>query len=128
MKLSLTKISKKAANLLASGRQKDATQLIASFISLNKKQKDIDLILDLVMKEYYNLTGILSVDLSLAYQKSEDEMSSIKKFLAAKLNAKNLNINLINDPSIIGGFKAKTPIAEVDCSVKNQINNLKNAI
>jgi F0F1-type ATP synthase delta subunit len=44
------------------------------------------------------------------------------------LNVKGINLTIENDPSIIGGFNVKTPIAEVDCSVQNQINNLKKAI
>lgn len=125
MKLSLSLVSKKVAQLIASGQKQEAVNLLAGFIFLNKKQKDVDLILDLVMKEHYKITGILPVNLSLAYQKSEAELESIKKYLSAKLGAKNLSLSVENDPSIVGGFKAKTPIAEVDCSVETKINNLK---
>lgn len=125
MKSSLSLVSKKVAQLIADGQKEEAVNLLAGFIFLNKKQKDVDLILDLVMKEHYKITGILPVNLSLAYQKSEAELESIKKYLSAKLGAKNLSLSVENDPSIVGGFKAKTPIAEVDCSVETKINNLK---
>jgi F0F1-type ATP synthase delta subunit len=125
MKLSLSLVSKKVAQLIADGQKEEAVNLLAGFIFLNKKQKDVDLILDLVMKEHYKITGILPVNLSLAYQKSEAEVESIKKYLSTKLGVKNLNLSVENDPSIVGGFKAKTPIAEVDCSVETKINNLK---
>ncbi len=125
MKLSLSLVSKKVAQLIAIGQKQEAVNLLAGFIFLNKKQKDVDLILDLVMKEHYKITGILPVNLSLAYQKSEAEVESIKKYLSVKLGVKNLSLSVENDPSIVGGFKAKTPIAEVDCSVETKINNLK---
>ena len=126
MKLSLSLVSKKVAQLIVDGQKEEAVNLLAGFIFLNKKQKDVDLILDLVMKEHYKITGILPVNLSLAYQKSEAEVESIKKYLSAKLGVKNLSLSVENDPSIVGDFKAKTPIAEVDCSVETKINNLKN--
>ena len=78
MKLSLSLVSKKVAQLIADGQKEEAVNLLAGFIFLNKKQKDVDLILDLVMKEHYKITGILLVNLSLAYQKSEAEVESIK--------------------------------------------------
>ena len=74
MKLSLSLVSKKVARLIADGQKEEAVNLLAGFIFLNKKQKDVDLILDLVMKEHYKITGILPVNLSLAYQKSEAEV------------------------------------------------------
>ena len=123
---SIKKIAAKSAQLISEGKSSEAIDLLAAFIKLNKKQSETDLIISQVIWEYYQLTGILNVDLISAYPLSDRQVKDIQTFLSKKLNEENLNLSLSNDASIIGGFKAKTPVVEVDCSVQSKLKRLRN--
>ncbi|HMS32280.1 MAG TPA: F0F1 ATP synthase subunit delta [Candidatus Saccharibacteria bacterium] len=124
---SIKQISKKSAQLLVDGQREQALSLITSYVKLGGLKNNLDLIIDQVMLELYKLTGQLNLEITSAFNLDQDQLSSIKKYIGLKLNITEdkLRVNLVNDPSIIGGFKAKTPIAEVDRSVKNKLNQLK---
>lgn len=123
---SIKKVATKSAQLIADGKTSEAVELLASFIKLNKKQSEQDLIISQVVWQHFLLSGNLNVDLISAYPLSETQIENIKRFLQDKLNQQNINLSLVNDSSIIGGFKAKTPVVEIDCSVQSKLNKLKN--
>jgi F0F1-type ATP synthase delta subunit len=124
---STKQIAKKSAQLLASGKRNEALSLITSYIKLSGLKNQLDLIVDQVMLEFYKLTGELNLEITSAFDLNDSQVEAIKKYLSAKLKVSEdkLKVNLINDTSIIGGFKAKTPIAEVDRSIKTKLNQLK---
>ena len=88
MKLSLSLVSKKVAQLIADGQKEEAVNLLAGFIFLNKKQKDVDLILDLLsagqsfesILEEYNSLELKDIYACLAYA---SKLTRIKTYLPA---------------------------------------------
>lgn len=59
-----------------------------------------------------------------AHQLSTSTKATVEQFLRTQTEAKSLELELAVDPSLIGGVKLETATAELDASLRTQINQL----
>jgi F0F1-type ATP synthase delta subunit len=124
---SIKQVSRKSAQLLANGQKSKALSLIRNYVKLERAKNQLDLIIERVMLEHYKITGELNLEITSAFNLDNNQISSIEGYISdmLKIPKNNINTTLNNDPSIIGGFKVKTPVVEVDRSIKTKLNQLK---
>lgn len=68
---------------------------------------------------------ILNVELRYVTLPDEIRMKGIKKFLCEKYGAEDIDLHIVQDPSLIGGFILTAKGQEYDWSLKGRISNLK---
>lgn len=68
---------------------------------------------------------ILNVELRYVTQPNEEQLEKIKRFLCEKYEAEDIDLHMIQDPSLMGGFILTADGQEYDWSLKGRISNLK---
>ena len=58
-------------------------------------------------------------------QPNEEQLEKIKRFLCEKYEAEDIDLHMIQDPSLMGGFILTADGQEYDWSLKGRISNLK---
>ena len=77
-------------------------------------------------KNYYNEeNGILEAKLIYVTVPNEEQLSKIKEILMKKHHKNQVELSLVEDPSIIGGFIIKTDNFETDWSIRGRLNQLQ---
>lgn len=79
-----------------------------------------------VYQEYYNEQNhILSATLYYVIPPSKDQLDGIRQFLRKKYGTEDVQLKLIEDKSLVGGFILRIKDQEFDYSLKGRINALK---
>ena len=79
-----------------------------------------------VYQEYYNEQNhILSATLYYVIPPSKDQLEGIRQFLRKKYGTEDVQLKLIEDKSLVGGFILRIKDQEFDYSLKGRINALK---
>ena len=77
-------------------------------------------------KNYYNeQNSILEAKLIYVTAPNEEQLSKIKEILMKKHHKNQVELSLVEDPSIIGGFIIKTDNFETDWSIRGRLNLLQ---
>lgn len=77
-------------------------------------------------KQYYNeQNGILEAKLTYVTLPGEEELDGIKKVLMDKYHKNQVELTLVYNPEIIGGFIIEAQNRETDWSLKGRLNKLQ---
>ena len=77
-------------------------------------------------KKYYNeQNSILEAKLIYVTVPSEEQIDEIKKILMNKHHKNQIELSLVEDPSIIGGFIIEAENFETDWSIRGRLNQLQ---
>jgi F-type H+-transporting ATPase subunit delta len=114
------------ANALAA-IMKDADELVRNFVRL-VAEKGRAPMLEEIAREYDALVAaekrILNVELTTAYELSDDEASSIVKQIE-NASGRKVEAERTVDPGLIGGLVLKVGTLEVDSSVRGRLDRLR---
>lgn len=69
--------------------------------------------------------GIMRATLFVTEEPESDELKGIKNMLKSKYNKDKINISVVKDPELIGGFILKVGDVEYNKSFKHTFNKLK---
>jgi F0F1-type ATP synthase delta subunit len=101
----------------------DLSAAMAGVLASNKV--DIDLLAKDISAEILLKKSVLTGTLSVAHTPSEVQVSLIKEALVKSLKVNDIQLDIISDESLIGGFKAETPAGTVDSSVITMLDKLE---
>lgn len=77
-------------------------------------------------KKYYNeRNSILEAKLTYVTQPNKEELEDIKVALMKKYQKKQVELSMVCDPSLIGGFIIEAENRETDWSLKGRLDNLR---
>ena len=114
------------ANVLAA-ILKDADEFLRNFVRL-VAEKGRAPMLEEIAREYDALVAaeerILNVELTTAYELSDEEASSIVEQIA-QASGRRVEANRTVDPDLIGGVVLKVGTLEVDSSVRGRLERLR---
>ena len=106
---------------------KDADELLRNFVRL-VAEKGRAPMLEEIVREYDALVSaeerILSVELTTAFELSDDEASSIVEQIE-QASGRRVEANRTVDPGLIGGVVLKVGTLEVDSSVRGRLDRLR---
>ena len=106
---------------------KDADELLRNFVRLVAVKGRAPM-LEEIAREYDALVAaeerILNVDLTTAFELSDDEASSIVEQIE-QASGRRVEANRTVDPDLIGGLVLKVGTLEVDSSVRGRLDRLR---
>jgi F-type H+-transporting ATPase subunit delta len=106
---------------------KDADELLRNFVRL-VAEKGRAPMLEEIAREYDTLVDaeerILNVELTTAFELSDDEVSSIVEQIE-QASGRRVEANRTVDPDLIGGVVLKIGSLEVDSSVRGRLDRLR---
>jgi len=80
-------------------------------------------------KKYYNeQNSILEAKLIYVTVPSEEQIDEIKKILMNKHHKNQIELSLVEDPSIIGGFIIEAENYETDWSIRGRLNQMQQSL
>lgn len=91
----------------------------------HEKMSYIDEIIEAYYKKYNEANNILTATLSYVVEPNENQLSQIKNYLAKKYNKETVEITMIEQPELIGGFVLKVGDIEEDNSIRGRLNRLE---
>ena len=68
---------------------------------------------------------ILTATLSYVVEPNENQLSQIKNYLAKKYNKETVELTMVEQPELIGGFVLKVGDIEEDNSIRGRLNRLE---
>ena len=72
--------------------------------------------------------GVMDAELHYVTMPGAAQITGMKQFLCRKYNKKDVNIRLVNQPDLVGGFVLKAGDTEYDYSLKGQLVRLRQAV
>ena len=90
-----------------------------------EKMSYIDEIIEAYYKKYNEANNILTATLSYVVEPNDNQLSQIKNYLAKKYNKETVEITMIEQPELIGGFVLKVGDIEEDNSIRGRLNRLE---
>ena len=72
--------------------------------------------------------GVMEAELHYVTMPGAAQITGMKQFLCRKYNKKDVNIRLVNQPDLVGGFVLKAGDTEYDYSLKGQLSKLRQAV
>ena len=90
-----------------------------------KKMSYIDEIIEAYYKKYNEANNILTATLSYVVEPNENQLSQIKNYLAKKYNKETVELTMVEQPELIGGFVLKVGDIEEDNSIRGRLNRLE---
>lgn len=124
--LSRRKIATYIADELAKGSAvKPLLQQAAAYLVERKQTGQVDLLvrdIEAILARDHSvvLTHVIS-----ARELSKGLITNIEQFVARAESAKQVEVKTSVDPSLLGGVIIRTPSAELDTTVRKQLNALK---
>ena len=73
-------------------------------------------------------SGVMDAELHYVTMPGAAQITGMKQFLCRKYNKKDVNIRLVNQPDLVGGFVLKAGDTEYDYSLKGQLVRLGRAV
>jgi F0F1-type ATP synthase delta subunit len=101
----------------------DLSAAMAGVLASNKV--DIDLLAKDISAEILLKKSVLTGTLSSAHKLEASQALSVQGALAKALGVNDIQMDIIVDESLIGGFKAETPAGTVDSSVITMLDKLE---
>lgn len=101
----------------------DLSAAMAKVLADNKV--DVDLLAKDISSEILLKKNVLTGTLSVAHSPADAGVDSIKKALVSSLKVNDINLDIILDEGLIGGFKAETAAGTVDSSVITMLDKLE---
>ena len=76
-------------------------------------------------EKYNEANNILTATLSYVVEPNENQLSQIKNYLAKKYNKETVELTMVEQPELIGGFVLKVGDIEEDNSIRGRLNRLE---
>lgn len=99
-------------------------QRLAAYIVDHKMVGQTDMIVNDIAQELYLQAGVLTAEVVSARQLSDEVRQSIGRMLRDRTHADKVVLHETTDQSLLGGFVARTPDAEIDASVQTKLKKL----
>ena len=110
-----------AQSITAKSDQGPVLVMVAGYLIANQRVKEIDLIMDEVSYELQSY-GIVNAQVSTREKLLAETRSNLMSFISEQTGAKNVLLDEITDPSIIGGMRLKLPRVALDSTINNKLN------
>lgn len=124
--ISRRKIAAYIADQLAAGKSaKDLFAQAASYLIEHKKQNQVELLARDIESALARDHGVVLAEVISARELSAGIISKIEQFVLASEGAKQVEVSTSVDPSLLGGVVIRTPRAELDTTVRKQLNAFK---
>ena len=101
---------------------------VRNFLKVLCDRREVDMIGDIftAYERAYNAhNSILSAELSYVMPPEEAQLSQMKDYLMKKYGRKQVELQMKEDPSLIGGFVLRVGDYEQDCSMRGQLKRLE---
>lgn len=125
--VSRRKLAKYAAEQIIAGND-TIMEEIASLLVYEKRQRDIELLVRDVEAELAE-HGEIVASVESARKLDVDTKREIEKYLMSAVGANNnkskVTLKESIDPTLIGGFKLRTPTATLDATIAKKLNDLR---
>jgi len=118
-------IKQKVIELLFKGRTEDMTLAFYKIVINKKREQYLEDIAEAFIDLYNKENGIVTAQLTTATPVSDAIKKEIEKNITKTSNAKNVDLSLNEDKSIIGGFKLMFEDKLYDASVSSQLATLR---
>ena len=105
----------------------DCLKQFIAFVADQQREDKMFLIALKYMEMYRAKHNILSTQVTMATELTEDSSNKIKAFIKQTFNA-DAEIDVHIDPSLIGGFILDIENTRMDASIAGQLNALKNKL
>ena len=125
--VSRRKLAKYAAEQIMAGND-TIMEEIASLLVYEKRQREIELLVRDVESELAE-HGEIVASVESARKLDVDTKREIEKYLMSAVGANNnkskVTLKESIDPTLIGGFKLRTPTATLDATIAKKLNDLR---
>lgn len=125
--VSRRKLAKYAAEQIIAGND-TIIEEIASLLVYEKRQREIELLVRDVEAELAE-HGEIVASVESARKLDVDTKREIEKYLMSAVGANNnkskVTLKESIDPTLIGGFKLRTPTATLDATIAKKLNDLR---
>ena len=125
--VSRRKLAKYAAEQIMAGND-TIMEEIASLLVYEKRQREIELLVRDVEAELSE-HGEIVASVESARKLDIDTKREIEKYLMSAVGANNnkskVTLKESIDPTLIGGFKLRTPTATLDATIAKKLNDLR---
>ena len=125
--VSRRKLAKYAAEQIMDGND-TIMEEIASLLVYEKRQREIELLVRDVEAELAE-HGEIVASIESARKLDVDTKREIEKYLMSAVGANNnkskVTLKESIDPTLIGGFKLRTPTATLDATIAKKLNDLR---
>lgn len=113
-----------AEQLLAGAPQQKLIEQLAAYLIESRRTKELNLMVRDI--QYYLADkGHVSGTVTTAFELSQATKDALNAFAKAETNAKQVNLDTIVDPTVLGGMKISIPGKELDTTVSRKITLLK---
>lgn len=124
--ISRRKIATHVADELAKGRPvKPLVQHVAAYLVDHKLVSQADLLVRDIEAALARDHGLLLAEVISARELSNAILQNIRQFVATAEGAKQVEVSASVDPSLLGGVIIRTPRAELNTTVRKQLNALR---
>lgn len=114
-----------AAELVAGKSVADVLQQMAAYLIDHKLVSQAELLVRDVEAILARDHGIVLAEVISARELSNGIIKNIEQFVAHAEGAKQVEVSASVDPSLLGGVIIRTPQAELDTTVRKQLNALR---
>jgi F-type H+-transporting ATPase subunit delta len=105
-------------------RHKHWLKMLAAYMVHHKMTDDTDLLVKDIVREVFAQSGQLLVSATTARPLTDSLRKDLTETLRDATGAKHVVLEEHVDPTIVGGFVARTPDAELDASVRTTLQQL----
>jgi ATP synthase F1 delta subunit len=102
----------------------DWMRRLAGYLVEHRMTDDLDMIVNDIAHELYVQSGLLTVEVVSARALSQDLRARIISMMKDETQATDVVLHETIDESLVGGFIARTPDAEIDASVRSKLRAL----
>lgn len=96
----------------------------AAYLLEHNMTEDADMLVNDIAEELYHRSGKLVVEVTSARTLTDEARTNLIKYLQESTGAKNVELHETVDETLMGGLIAKTPMSELDISVRNKLRQL----
>lgn len=124
--LSRRQIAQHVADQLVAGKaSKPLLRKIAAYLVQHKLVGQAELLVRDIESILARDHGVVMAEVISARELSKGLIKNIEQFVAKMESARTVEVSTSVDPSLLGGVVIKTPRAEIDTTVRKQLNALK---
>jgi F-type H+-transporting ATPase subunit delta len=114
-----------ATELVAGHAVKPLLQQVASYLVDHRLTSQAELLIRDVEAILAREHSVVLAEVISARELSAGLIRNIEQFVAASQGAKQVEVSTSVDPSLLGGIIVRTPSAELDTTVRKQLNALR---
>ena len=120
------KIATHLANELAAGKPSGPLlQQAAGYLIDHRRTNQVEMLVRDMEAVLARDHGVVLAEVISARELSDGIITSIKQFVLSAEAAKQVEVSTSVDPSLLGGVIVRTPRAELDTTVRKQLNALR---